>query len=84
MLIVPTGPLVLLTQFWTIYTNLESQGQLLPKENWGIHVRPLLLLHPFVETSTQGLWPDYCDGSYTQWCDLSKVCLAALSRKLFS
>lgn len=50
------GGLVLQTQFWDTYTGLESEGQLLPKDSWGIH----------------GLWPDNCDGSYEQYCDLSR------------
>lgn len=37
------GGLVLLTQFWDVYTGLESEGQLLPEVNWTIH----------------GLWPDF-------------------------
>ncbi|KAI0970090.1 ribonuclease T2 family protein [Xylaria arbuscula] len=43
------GGLVLQTQFWSTYTGLEKQGQLLPKDTWTIH----------------GLWPgsytQYCD-----------------------
>lgn len=50
------GGLLLQTQFWTIYTGLEDEGQLLPASSWGIH----------------GLWPDFCNGSYTQYCDLSR------------
>ncbi|EPE31363.1 Ribonuclease Rh-like protein [Glarea lozoyensis ATCC 20868] len=50
------GGLVLATQFWNTYTGLESSGQVLPKDSWTLH----------------GLWPDYCDGSYTQYCDLSR------------
>ncbi|KAI5121169.1 hypothetical protein M0805_007166 [Coniferiporia weirii] len=50
------GGLVLQTQFWDTYTGLEKNGQLLPKNSWTIH----------------GLWPDFCDGSYTQYCDLSR------------
>lgn len=50
------GGLVLATQFWDVYTGLESQGQLLPAESWTLH----------------GLWPDFCNGSYTQYCDLSR------------
>ncbi|KAI1182628.1 ribonuclease T2 family protein [Nemania serpens] len=50
------GGLVLQTQFWNTYTGLESQGQLLPKDSWTIH----------------GLWPDFCNGSYTQYCDLKR------------
>ncbi|TDL28264.1 ribonuclease T2 [Rickenella mellea] len=50
------GGLVLQTQFWDTYTGLEKQGQLLPKNSWTIH----------------GLWPDFCDGSFTQYCDLSR------------
>ncbi|KAH7886151.1 ribonuclease T2 [Phlebopus sp. FC_14] len=50
------GGLVLQTQIWDTYTGLEEQGQLLPAESWGIH----------------GLWPDNCDGSYDQYCDLSR------------
>lgn len=45
------------TQFWSTYTGLESVGQVLPKESWTLH----------------GLWPDFCDGSYTQYCDLRYV-----------
>ncbi|KAK0481652.1 ribonuclease T2 [Armillaria novae-zelandiae] len=50
------GGLVLVTQFWSRYTGLENRGQLLPKGSWTIH----------------GLWPDNCDGSYEQYCDLSR------------
>ncbi|OJD29509.1 ribonuclease t2 [Diplodia corticola] len=50
------GGLVLATQFWDTYTGYESQAQLLPQESWTIH----------------GLWPDFCNGSYTQYCDLSR------------
>lgn len=48
------GGLVLATQLWNTYTGFESQGQVLPKNTWSIH----------------GLWPDFCNGSYTQYCDL--------------
>lgn len=44
------------TQFWSTYTGLESEGQLLPANHWTIH----------------GLWPDFCNGSCTQYCDLSR------------
>lgn len=44
------------TQLWDTYTGLESQGQVLPKDSWTLH----------------GLWPDFCNGSYTQYCDLSR------------
>ncbi|KAI8629507.1 ribonuclease T2 [Xylariaceae sp. FL1651] len=50
------GGLILQTQFWNTYTGLESEGQLLPRDSWTIH----------------GLWPDFCNGSYTQYCDLSR------------
>ncbi|KAJ5051020.1 uncharacterized protein L3040_002885 [Drepanopeziza brunnea f. sp. 'multigermtubi'] len=50
------GGLVLQTQFWNTYTGLESAGQVLPVETWTMH----------------GLWPDFCNGSYTQYCDLSR------------
>jgi ribonuclease T2 len=50
------GGLVLTTQFWSTYTGLEYQGQLLPADTWTLH----------------GLWPDFCNGSYTQYCDLSR------------
>lgn len=50
------GGLVLQTQFWSTYTGLESQGQLLPGDTWTLH----------------GLWPDFCNGSYTQYCDLTR------------
>lgn len=50
------GGLVLSTQFWDTYTGLESEGQLLPAETWTLH----------------GLWPDFCNGSYTQYCDLDR------------
>ncbi|KZT74992.1 ribonuclease T2 [Daedalea quercina L-15889] len=50
------GGLVLQAQYWDTYTGLESEGQLLPKDSWTIH----------------GLWPDNCDGSYTQYCDFSR------------
>jgi hypothetical protein len=51
------GGLVLSTQFWNTYTGFESQGQVLPKNTWTLH----------------GLWPDFCNGSYTQYCDLKYV-----------
>ncbi|KAK1750057.1 ribonuclease T2 [Echria macrotheca] len=50
------GGLVLSTQFWDTYTGLESAGQLLPKNSFTLH----------------GLWPDFCNGSFTQYCDLSR------------
>ncbi|KZV74893.1 ribonuclease T2 [Peniophora sp. CONT] len=50
------GGLVLQTQFWDTYTGYEHKGQLLPKDSWTVH----------------GLWPDNCDGSYGQYCDLSR------------
>lgn len=50
------GGLVLQTQFWSTYTGLEDQGQLLPADTWTLH----------------GLWPDFCNGSYTQYCDLDR------------
>lgn len=50
------GGLVLSTQFWDTYTGLESKGQVLPKNTWTLH----------------GLWPDFCNGSFTQYCDLNR------------
>ncbi|KAG9779101.1 ribonuclease T2, partial [Aureobasidium melanogenum] len=50
------GGLVLSTQFWQTWTGLESKGQKLPPNRWTLH----------------GLWPDFCNGSYTQYCDLSR------------
>ncbi|KAF2416530.1 ribonuclease T2 [Tothia fuscella] len=50
------GGLLLSTQFWSTYTGLEAQGQKLPKDTWTIH----------------GMWPDFCNGSYTQYCDLNR------------
>ncbi|KAF2001241.1 ribonuclease T2 [Amniculicola lignicola CBS 123094] len=50
------GGLLLTTQFWDTYTGREKEGQLLPKDVWSLH----------------GLWPDFCNGSYTQYCDLSR------------
>ncbi|KAF2152265.1 ribonuclease T2 [Myriangium duriaei CBS 260.36] len=50
------GGLFVSTQFWSTYTGLESQGQLLPAAQWTLH----------------GLWPDFCNGSYTQYCDLNR------------
>lgn len=47
------GGLFLATQFWDTNTGLESKGQLLPQNSWTLH----------------GLWPDFCNGSYTQYCD---------------
>jgi hypothetical protein len=57
------GGLVLSTQFWDTYTGLESKGQLLPKNTWSLH----------------GLWPDFCNGSFTQYCDLKFVSLLSSS-----
>jgi hypothetical protein len=59
------GGLVLSTQFWNTYTGLESQGQVLPKNTWTLH----------------GLWPDFCNGSYTQYCDLKYVSPFAMDFK---
>jgi ribonuclease T2 len=50
------GGLVLSTQFWDTYTGLEFAGQVLPLNTWTLH----------------GLWPDFCNGSYTQYCDLNR------------
>ncbi|KIW03663.1 uncharacterized protein PV09_04985 [Verruconis gallopava] len=50
------GGLFLSTQFWSTYTGYESKGQLLPPNSWTLH----------------GLWPDFCNGSYTQYCDLKR------------
>jgi ribonuclease T2 len=50
------GGLLLQTQIWSTYTGLESVGQVLPKNSWTVH----------------GLWPDFCNGSYTQYCDLNR------------
>lgn len=50
------GGLVLSTQFWDTYTGLESEGQVLPRNSWTLH----------------GLWPDFCNGSFTQYCDLNR------------
>nr|POE87395.1 ribonuclease trv [Quercus suber] len=50
------GGLLLQTQFWDTYTGHESEGQLLPANTWTIH----------------GLWPDFCNGSFTQYCDLNR------------
>jgi ribonuclease T2 len=43
-------------QFWNTYTGLEKNGSFLPNGSWGIH----------------GLWPDRCDGTYGQYCDLAR------------
>ncbi|KAH4934847.1 hypothetical protein HBI79_078060 [Parastagonospora nodorum] len=37
-------------------TNSGGSGQLLPKDTFTLH----------------GLWPDFCNGSYTQYCDLNR------------
>ncbi|OXV06934.1 hypothetical protein Egran_05300 [Elaphomyces granulatus] len=50
------GGLVLSTQFWDTYTGLEAKGQVLPEGSWTLH----------------GLWPDFCNGSFTQYCDLNR------------
>lgn len=50
------GGLLLSTQYWDTYTGLEAQGQLLPQDTWTLH----------------GLWPDFCNGSYTQYCQLDR------------
>ncbi|UNI21776.1 hypothetical protein JDV02_007732 [Purpureocillium takamizusanense] len=50
------GGLLVATQIWNTFTGLESKGQIYPKDHWTIH----------------GLWPDFCNGSYTQYCDLSR------------
>ncbi len=51
------GGLVLSTQYWDTYTGYEAKGQVLPRDTWTLH----------------GLWPDFCNGSYTQYCDLKFV-----------
>lgn len=48
--------LVLQAQYWNTYTGLESHGQLLPKGSWSIH----------------GLLPVNCNGTFGQYCDLSR------------
>jgi hypothetical protein len=48
------GGLLVSTQCWGAHTDLESQGQLLPRNAWTLH----------------GLWPDFCNSSFTQYCDL--------------
>lgn len=45
-----------MTQFWNTYSGYEDEGQLYPPEAWTVH----------------GLWPDFCNGSYTQYCDLER------------
>ena len=50
------GGLILATQYWDTYTGFEAEGQLLPPARWTIH----------------GLWPDFCNGSFTQYCDLNR------------
>ncbi|OQV02725.1 hypothetical protein CLAIMM_07870 [Cladophialophora immunda] len=50
------GGLLLSTQFWNTYTGLEAQGQKLPPNSFTLH----------------GLWPDECDGSFGQYCDLAR------------
>lgn len=50
------GGLVLSTQFWDTYTGREKDGQILPKNHWTLH----------------GLWPDLCNGNYTQYCDFDR------------
>ncbi|KAG1774071.1 ribonuclease T2 [Suillus placidus] len=50
------GGLVLQAQYWDTYTGFESHGQLLPKGSWSIH----------------GLLPVNCDGTFGQYCDLSR------------
>lgn len=50
------GSLVMLTQYWNTYTGYESDGEVLPKDAWTLH----------------RLWPDFCNGSYTQYCDLTR------------
>ncbi|WFD27805.1 ribonuclease T2 [Malassezia nana] len=50
------GGQLLATQFWDTYTGRENDSQLLPQKHWTLH----------------GLWPDYCNGSYPQYCDLDR------------
>ncbi|KAG6146409.1 hypothetical protein E4U28_000602 [Claviceps purpurea] len=50
------GGLLVATQLWSTFTGRESEGQVYAKNSWSIH----------------GLWPDFCNGSYTQYCDLSR------------
>lgn len=50
------GGLLLSTQFWSTWTGLEDKGQKLPRDVWTLH----------------GLWPDFCNGSFTQYCDLKR------------
>ncbi|PHH87476.1 hypothetical protein CDD83_8831 [Cordyceps sp. RAO-2017] len=50
------GGLLVATQIWDTFTGRESEGQVYPRKAWTIH----------------GLWPDFCNGSYPQYCDLSR------------
>ena len=50
------GGLVVATQFWDTHTGMEKSGQLLPNNHWTIH----------------GLWPEFCNCTFTQYCDLSR------------
>lgn len=50
------GGLVVNTQYWQTETGREDAGQKLPADSWTIH----------------GLWPDFCDGTWDQYCDLSR------------
>ena len=57
------GGLLLTTQFWSTYTGLESSGQFLPSLSPSDD-SPIWTIH--------GLWPDFCNGTWTQYCDLAR------------
>lgn len=43
------GGLILSTEFWTWYSDVPENEGKFPQDSWTIH----------------GLWPDFCNGSYT-------------------
>jgi ribonuclease T2 len=70
-MVLASGGLVLSTQFWNTYTQPDQK---LPEDAWtvGMEIRVSLETLTDVYSQLHGLWPDFCNGSYTGYCDVSR------------